>query len=65
MNISYKNETFNALQYYEELWNGSEATEQSNRIKTAQLQEYVTSNFMKVDKNNKIKINLVLNVLSK
>ena len=61
MNIRYKNETFNALEFYEELLNGSEATEQSMGRKTGELQEYVASNFMKVDTINKIKVNLVLN----
>ena len=48
MNIRYKNETFDADEYYLELANGSEATEQSIARKADQLQDYVARNFMKV-----------------
>ena len=56
MNIVYKNETFDASEYYLELANGSEATEQSIRRKADQLQDYVARNFMKV-KNKKMVLN--------
>ena len=48
MNIRYKNETFDAYEYYLELANGSEATEQSMARKANQLQDYAARNFMKV-----------------
>ena len=58
MDIVYKNETFDALEYYLELANGSEATEQSIARKADQLQDYVARNFMKV----KITQTFVLNI---
>ena len=48
MQIVYKNEKFDASEYYLELANGSEATEQSIAKKADQLQDYVERNFMKV-----------------
>jgi hypothetical protein len=62
MKVVYKNETFDALQYYKELVTGSEAIQQSIQRKSDQLQHYVARYFMKVKTMNKITDNLLLNL---
>ena len=62
MNIRYKNETFDAYEYYLELANGSEATEQSIARKANQLQDHAARNFMKVKMAHKFIIDFVINV---